>query len=50
MIYLSIHELTTFGSCVELNLLSGVAAILTFPFPGIDDGEEEEEEGEHNEQ
>ncbi|CDS03038.1 hypothetical protein LRAMOSA00440 [Lichtheimia ramosa] len=34
----------------QLNLLSGVAAILTFPFPGIDDGEEEEEEGEHNEQ
>ncbi|KAJ8661019.1 mRNA surveillance protein pelota [Lichtheimia ornata] len=36
----------------QLNLLSGVAAILTFPFPGIDDGEEEDEEGEgdNNEQ
>ncbi|CDH51962.1 protein pelota [Lichtheimia corymbifera JMRC:FSU:9682] len=35
----------------QLNLLSGVAAILTFPFPGIDDGEEDdEEEGDNNEQ
>lgn len=49
---MSILELTTFAFFVELNLLSGVAAILTFPFPGIDDGEEEDEEGEgdNNEQ
>ncbi|KAI9322397.1 protein pelota [Dichotomocladium elegans] len=28
----------------QLNLLSGVAAILTFPYPGIDDDEDEDDE------
>ena len=40
--------MTTFALCIELNLLSGVAAILTFPFPGIEDGDEEEEEDADN--
>ncbi|KAI7879139.1 hypothetical protein K492DRAFT_217266 [Lichtheimia hyalospora FSU 10163] len=35
----------------QLNLLSGVAAILTFPFPGIEDGDEEEDDdADNNEQ